>query len=203
MFIPEEDKIAVFMTTLRVRKSFDIGNRLDPYIIVIATDKNNGVIRMSANHFAFPGSQVYQQIINPDNALLLYGPENPGEFLTLSIMLMDADTDIQNAGKKLEEVINSTATTADVIAKLTANPTVTVATMLAEQVLRGVAEIMRKNEDDPIMFVHDSWLQGLTPPYGINQYKLHASDAAEISLRVSPVSKKPQLNWLEIANVAV
>lgn len=48
MFIPEEDKIAVFMTTLRVRKSFDIGNRLDPYIIVIATDKNNGVIWLSA-----------------------------------------------------------------------------------------------------------------------------------------------------------
>lgn len=39
MFNPQEDNIAVFMTTLRVRKPFDFGNHLDPYIVVIATDK--------------------------------------------------------------------------------------------------------------------------------------------------------------------
>jgi hypothetical protein len=33
MFNPQEDNIAVFMTTLRVRKPFDFGNHLDPYIV--------------------------------------------------------------------------------------------------------------------------------------------------------------------------
>jgi hypothetical protein len=46
----------------------------------IATDKKDNAIRMNASHFAFPGAKVYQQIITPDNALLLYGPENPGNF---------------------------------------------------------------------------------------------------------------------------
>lgn len=201
MFNPETDQIAVFMTTLRIRKAFDIGNRVDPYIIVIATDKNNGTVRMNANHFAFPNTQVYQQIIKPDNALMIYGPDNPGEFLTLSIMLMDSDSDIQKTGEQLEEAINTMAKTANVIARLTANPTAMVATMLAEEVLLGVAKVIQQNKDDPIMFVHDSWLQGLTPPYGINQYKLHASDTAEISLRVSPIAKYLQQNWLNLANI--
>jgi hypothetical protein len=78
-----------------------------------------------------------------------------GEFLTLSIMLLDSDADIQDAGKQLE-VINTSATAANVIARLTANPTAMVATALAEEVLRGIANIMQQNKDDPIMFVHDS-----------------------------------------------
>ncbi|MNY29070.1 hypothetical protein D3C86_1630910 [compost metagenome] len=104
----------------------------------------------------------------------------------------------------MEEVINTSATAADVITRLTANPTVMVATILAEEVLQGIAQIMQQNKDDPIMFVHDSWLQGLTPPYGINQYKLHASDSAEISLRVSPIMRQPQQNnVVAIAHIEV
>lgn len=203
MFNPLEDNIAVFMTTLRIRKPFDFGNHLEPYIVVIATDKKDNAIRMNVSHFAFPGAKIYQQIITPDNAILLYGPANPGEFLTLSIMLLDSDADIQNAGKQLEAAINTSAIAADVIARLTANPTAMVATTLAEEVLQGIAHIMQQNKDDPIMFVHDSWLQGLTPPYGINQYKLHASDSAEISLRVSPILKQSQQNVMTIAHIEV
>lgn len=203
MFNPLEDNIAVFMTTLRIRKPFDFGNHLDPYIVVIATDKKDYTIRMNVSHFVFPGAKVYQQIISPDNAILLYGPENPGEFLTLSIMLLDSDENIQNAGKQLEAAINTSAIAAKVIARLTANPTAMVAVALAEEVLQGIAHAMQQNNDDPIMFVHDSWLQGLTPPYGINQYKLHASDNAEISLRVSPITKQSQQNIVTIAHIEV
>lgn len=203
MFDPLEDNIAVFITTLRIRKPFDFGSHLDPYIVVIATDKKDNAVRMNVSHFAFPGAKLYQQIITPDNAVLLYGPENPGEFLTLSIMLLESDTDIQNAGKQLEAAINASAISANVIARLTANPTAMVATALAADVLRGIAHTMQQNKDDPIMFVHDSWLQGLTPPYGINQYKLHSSDNAEISLRVSPIMKQSQQNKVTIAHIEV
>ena len=142
MFSPLEDNIAVFMTTLRIRKPFDFCNHLDPY--------------------------------------------------------MDSDADIQNAGKQLEAAINTSAIAASVVA-----PTAMVATSLAEEVLQGIAHGMQQNKDAPNMFVHDSWLQGLTPPYGINQYKLHASDSAEISLRVSPIMKQSKQNVVTIAHIEV
>jgi hypothetical protein len=201
MFNAQKDNIAIFLTHLRILKPFNIVSQyLNPYIIAIVTDKADGKLKMSYRYFDFPNSKVYQSIIKAESSVLVYGPNNPGEFVTLNLMLMDSDANIRLAGQDLDSLMNQAANKIDIVAALSANPAVPVITSLAEEIFKFVAAEMKKNNDDPIMFIYDSWLQGLTPPYGINQYKLHSGPAAELTLSVYPIAENPQNKWTSFSN---
>lgn len=199
MFNPLEDKISIYLTHLRILKHFDFGKDvLDPYIIAIITDKQNGQLRMTHSVFSFPNSIVNKLIVNSDNSICLYGPENPGELVTINLMLIDSDEDIRIVGQKIETFINNESGKKELVEKLITNPTTQVITSLAEGILKGVALLMKNDKDDPIMFIYDTWEQGKNPPYGINNFKLHSNRAAEMTLSVYPTPKLVQQKWTTI-----
>ena len=40
---------------------------------------------------------------------LLYGPANPGEFVALSVLIMECDRDMRKLGEELDRVVKSKA----------------------------------------------------------------------------------------------
>jgi hypothetical protein len=131
--------------------------------------------------------KVYELAVVPDNAILLYGPENPGDFVTLNLALMESDADIRMAGENLDAFISDAANKTQASTLLAANPTVSVAIKVAEEMLALIARKMMKNDDDKVMLIHDSWLRDSPIPYDINHHKIHANDFAEMTLRVMPM----------------
>ncbi|MCE0825439.1 hypothetical protein LVQ78_05245 [Buttiauxella sp. A2-C2_NF] len=199
MFNRLEDKISIYLTHLRILKSFDFArNTLEPFLIAIITDKQNGQLRMTHRVFNFPNSIVNQLIVNSDTSICLYGPENPGEFVTANLMLIESDADIRTVGQEIETFINNESGKKELVEKLITNPTIQVITSLAEGILSGIALLMKHNSDDPIMFIYDTWEQGKNPPYGTNQFKLHSNRAAEMTLSVYPTPKLAQQKWTTI-----
>jgi hypothetical protein len=79
--------------------------------------------------------KVYELAVVPDNAILLYGPENPGDFVTLNLALMESDADIRMAGENLDAFISDAANKTQASTLLAANPTVSVAIKVAEEML--------------------------------------------------------------------
>ncbi|KAA1047670.1 hypothetical protein [Pseudocitrobacter sp. 73] len=204
MFNPLKDHTSIVLTDLRIKKSFDPGrNYIDPYLIAIVTDKKDGVLRMSSKRFDFPNVKVYERIITSDSTFSLYGPGNPGEFVTTTLMLMESDSDIRIVGQQLDDLISGTAEEVGAVAALSGNPSAIAITALAQKILQGVAKVLQQNKDDQICFVYDTWFQGELPPYGINQYKIHSSSVADVTLRVSPLLVGGQQGWMTFAQAEV
>ena len=168
---------------MRLKEVYIINNR-DPgkgdiYLVTVATDS------LAPEPFTLE-IKSFEDI--PDKSALQLGPggltiyRNPQgnvpRFLDYRILVMESDHDIRKAGEVLDEIRNTdqfTTVRDNLIAMAaTGQPTVTLVTAASDLVLGLIAQILKMDRDDQIIYIVGSFndkIDDLGTPYGLIAHK--------------------------------
>lgn len=188
-FDPQCDNIAIVLSALKLRQSADfMDSYSEPYVMVVGMDETSADgARFHSQLNAFSNVRAYQPLVAAGEGLLLYGPANPGAFVTLSVAIMESDAEIRQAGQDLQAWVSQAAQHIGVASLLATNPGATTARSLVEQLLGRIASRMRDNQDDNLLTVSGCWFRDRPVPYNINSFSVHHNDFAEATLKVIPL----------------
>jgi hypothetical protein len=192
-FNPLSSKIAITMPKFKLKKNADgpFSKYSEPYIISMAIDesgRNNPAIDF--NVMPFPKVAKGGTVNMLGDGHLLYGPRNPGEYVALSILVMESDGDMRNLGGKLKEIVSHKAIELGVSAIVTANPGSAAVLAILKELTNLVSEQLRQNKDDELFRVEGAFLRDGSVPYHINrEYDDLNNDYIQMSLRVIPLDE--------------
>lgn len=189
-FDPQRDCIAIVLSALKLRQSADGLDRYsEPYVMVVGLeDTAGGETRFHCQLNAYSNVRAYQPLVAAGEGILLYGPANPGAFVTLSVAIMESDADIRQAGQSLAAWVSQAAERVGAFSLLAAQPGAVTARAVVEEVLGLVAKRMGDNQDDTLLTINGCWFRDRPVPYNIDSFSVHNNDFAEATLKVIPLA---------------
>lgn len=195
-FNPEKDKIAVVVKQFTLRRKTDgIFQRYnEPYILSLAIDQsgaNNPAIDF--NILSFPNVRKGDTIDFDGQGHLIYGPDNPGEFLAYSVLFMESDKDIRKFGRDVEKVVKEEATQMGIKALLKAVPTYNTAITVLTQLTSVVSKRMQENRDDELFRRNGTLLRDVVPSFDILRTYTGRNDFIESKISIIPLSASNKL----------
>ena len=191
-FNPNHDKIAITIPKFSLLKHSDgiFQTYNEPYIVSVAIDASgNANPEIDFNFMHFPKTAPGDTVTMLGDGHIVYGPKNPGDFVAVSILIMEKDQDVRDFGQYLETVLQSNATDLGINAIIATNPSsVVVLTMLRE--LTGlVAGFLKENKDDELFRVEGTFLKGKAVPYDINRLYTNQNDYVSLDLKIIPLQE--------------
>ncbi len=166
-----QDEIAVTIPYFEMRKSGDIfGGLSEPYIISIAVSESalkDPNANLQLNNFYFPNIQKCLRVNFGGVGRIIYGPQNPGKFVTYNVLFMESDKDVREAGNNLDQFMRSPEIGAISKALALANPTYGAVAEVVRQIGSLVGKFMKKNKDDELFRLEGALLRDTDPPYNI------------------------------------
>ena len=189
-FNPENDKIAITIPKFTLLKHVDgiLQRYNEPYIVSVAIDesgKNNP--KISFNFMPFPKVAKGGTVTMLGDGHLVYGPKNPGEYVAISVLIMENDKDIQNLGKAIENIVKSTAVDLSIKAIVAANPGSATVLGILKELTQMVAGFLKNNEDDELYRTEGTFLRGHQVPYHINRSYEVGNDFVNLHLNIVPL----------------
>jgi hypothetical protein len=198
-FDPNTDKIAITVPSFTFKKGAanllfeDITDLLysEPYLVTIAIDSQG--IKQEALNFNFAeyvnirrGGTV--EMIGDGH--LIYGPDNPGEFVDVSVLLMESSREDIQLGKKLEAIINSKAIDLTIkLADIAAEPTTKIILNLMRELSKLVSEGLQKSEDRYLFRTEGVFFRDRPVPYAVNRQYTTGNELADITIKVIPLDE--------------
>lgn len=192
-FDKNSDKVAVTIPYFKLLASSDGVRRKnrfynEPYIVSVAVDAQGKASPvLDFNMMPFPKVQAGQRVEMLGNGHLVYGPKNPGEFLALSVLIMESDADVRARAEKLERLVQSKAVELGVGAVMTANPAAGSALALLKELTQFVAGTLKENGDDELLRTEGTFLRDDVVPYHINRRYITENNFVEVSLQIIPL----------------
>ncbi len=125
IFDRNNSKVAITMPEFTLIRNADIllERYNEPHIISFAIDRSgNANPEIDFNFMPFPKVRPNTTVTMLGDGHLIYGPRNPGDFVAISILIMESDSDMRKRGKLIKEVIKSKAADLGVKAIVAANP---------------------------------------------------------------------------------
>lgn len=189
------EKIAITVPRFRLRESSDgpWGTehlyRNEPYLVTLAVDE--AATRQPEIHF---NTAYYPNIMEGDEVLMLgdghlvYGPSNPGAWVACSVLLMESDEDVREAGRGLDKIVKTASKNAGVKALLSSSPTAAAVGSAVFMVGRLVAQALMKNKDDGLIRTQGTFLRDASVPYNVNRLYRRRSRKAAVDVKVIPLS---------------
>lgn len=193
VFDPVKDKIALMLQSFTLLKKPDAFRYAEPYVLGFTVSSNQPVGQPFAwAYHTYPNTKKGERKDFHLEGLRLYGPENPGEFLAFSILLMESDAKARDMGKAIQEALNSNLVKNILPALAMANPTATVALKLLTGVTDIVAGIMVSNNDDELLRISSTVFQSVIGtsqlPYRIKESVKERNAKAEMELRIEALA---------------
>ncbi|WP_205700944.1 hypothetical protein [Jeongeupia sp. USM3] len=139
------------------------------------------------NFMPFPKVAPASTVTMLGDGHLLYGPKNPGEFIALSILMMESDADMQERGKLIKEIIESRAADLGISAIIAANPGSAAIVGILKELASFVASALSKNGDDELFRAEGSFLRDQPNPYHINRSYEHQNDFVKVTIQIIPL----------------
>ncbi len=194
-FNPHKDKISVVVKefTLKRKSESFLDRYSEPYIVSMAIDEsgtNNPSIDF--NILPFPNVRKGDKITFGGQGHLIYGPENPGQFLAYSILFMESDKDVRDFGKLVEDLMKSEAVNIGAKALLAAAPTYSTAITVLQKLTELMAVQLQKNKDDELFRRNGTLLRDVTPAYDI--LRTYESENDFINTKTSIIPLKSSNN---------
>lgn len=198
LFNPQSDPIAITVPRLAIVKTYAPnpieaifeGTTSEPYLVTLAVDANNVVQKsLELNMACYPNMRPMSAVDMLGHGHLVYGPRNPGAFVTASILVMESDRDINEVGATLEDLLGSEAAKLGVKALMAANPGATAIISIVQKLAELLGRRLRANKDDHLLTVHGTYLQGAMVPYDVNRMSTHKNDYVEIAVKCMPLSE--------------
>jgi hypothetical protein len=195
-FNPQSDKIAVVVKEFTLKKKSEVffDKYSEPYIVSMAIDEG-GVENPSIdfNILPFPHVKKGDKISFDGVGHLIYGPNNPGEFLAYSILFMESDQDVRDFGKLVEDVMKSEAVKIGAKALLTAVPTYSTAITILQKLTELMAVQLQKNKDDELFRRNGALLRDVIPAYDILRTYESSNDYIHTKTSVIPLLESNNL----------
>ena len=194
-FDKNNSRIAITVPFFRLLRSqdglFDKNQRAnEPYLVTLAIDSNSKESPSIAfNSSPFPNVRRGEKVEMLGDGHLVYGPENPGEFVVVSILLMESDNEYRELGTKLETAIKDSAVDAGLKALMTANATAGAIGQGLQLATGLVARILKGNRDDEVIRTAGTFFRDRPVPYDINRQFTRGNKEAEIAVKVIALSE--------------
>ncbi len=191
-FNASRDKIALMLQSLTLFKKADFGRFSEPYVIGFSVSANQKL----ENPFDFiyqtyPKTRKNEKKEFQGEGLRLYGPDNPGEFLAFSILLLESDADVREAGTRIESALNSDLIQKTLPKLFVANPTAAIASKGLLQLTNLFASIMQGNKDDELLRMSGTLFQNVIDseflPYQVQETFADRNSRAELEVKVLPL----------------
>lgn len=189
-FDKKKSKIAITMPYLKLLATADgLWSRYsEPYIVSLAVDeKTTANPSLSFNSMAFPKVREGRTVTMLGDGHLVYGPKNPGEFVAMSILIMESDSDIRNLGKNLEKIVKSKAVDLGIKAVIAASPGSAAVLGILKELTQFVSGAMQNNKDDELYRTDGVFLRDTDNPYHVNREYTQGNEWVEFALRVIPL----------------
>ena len=192
-FNPTTDKIAITIPQFTLKKKSDgiFGKYNEPYIVSLAIDEQgSGTPEIGFNAMPFPKVTSGNTVTMLGDGHLLYGPKNPGQYVALSVLIMESDSEMQNLGVKIEEIVSSKAVELGMAAIITAGPGSAAILGILKELTQLVAGQLKKNKDDELFRTEGTFLRDHQVPYHINrQYTGLGNEYIDLSMSILPLTR--------------
>jgi hypothetical protein len=195
-FNPQSDKIAVVVKEFTLKKKSEVffDKYSEPYIVSMAIDEGGAKNPSIAfNILPFPNVKKGDTIRFDGVGHLIYGPNNPGEFLAYSILFMESDQDVRDFGKLVEDVMKSKAVKIGAKALLTAVPTYSTAITVLQKLTELMAVQLQKNKDDELFRRNGALLRDVVPAYDILRTYDSSNDFIHTKTSIIPLLESNNL----------
>jgi len=195
-FNSKKDKIAVVVKEFTLKKKSEIffDKYSEPYIISMAIDEGGAKNpSIDFNILPFPHVKKGDKISFDGVGHLIYGPNNPGEFLAYSILFMESDQDVRNFGKVVEDVMKSEAVKIGAKALLATVPTYSTAITILQKLTELIAVQLQKNKDDELFRRNGALLRDVIPTYDILRTYESSNDYIHTKTSVIPLYESNNL----------
>ncbi|AMO75576.1 hypothetical protein SAMN05216577_116142 [Pseudomonas citronellolis] len=160
----------------------------EPYIVSLAIDTSN--IQQGAltfNYMPFPKVRQGSTVSMLGDGHLLYGPANPGEYVALSLLMMESDRDLREAGERIRDVVGSKAADLGLKAVMLANPGSAAVVALLKELTAFTAGRLASDGDDELFRTEGAFLRDQPNPYHINRSYRQGNDFIDLELRILPL----------------
>lgn len=191
-FDPNKDKIAITIPKFTLRKKSDghFDKYSEPYITSLAIDASGSANpKIDFNIMSFPKIAAGGTVTMLGDGHIIYGPKNPGDFVAVSVLMMESDKDMQKLGSNIAEVVKSKAVDLGIKALVVANPGHAAVLAILKEVTLFVSSFLKKNEDDFLFRTEGTFLKGHPVPYHINRSYQLSNDYIRLDMKVIPLSE--------------
>jgi hypothetical protein len=163
----------------------------EPYLVTVATD-SKGVIQNALNfNFAEYLNVRRGGTINMiGNGHLVYGPDNPGDYVAISVLLMESNRDARVTGDEIASIVKSEAVEMGLIQKIAdeaMNPKLDVTLKLMNQLLGYVATRLQDSKDKYLFRTEGIFFKDTPVPYEVNRQFVTGNEFADITIQVIPL----------------
>ncbi len=189
-FDPLVDDVAITLTYFKLLKSSEgfLDRYSEPWLLSLAIDDNpENKPSILYNYLSFPKVKAGGSVAIAGDGLILYGPRNPGKFITLSAMFMESDRDVRDRGEQLHDIISGKAMELSIGAIISANPGAAAMVAIIKELGLYVSGVLRKNGDDELFKIEGSFLRGNYPPYHINHVYEYRNDYIGANINIRPL----------------
>lgn len=186
-FDRNNSKIAITLPEFTLLKNADsfLERYSEPYIISFAIDRSGQASpEINFNFMPFPKVRQNTTVTMLGDGHLIYGPQNPGDFVAISVLMMESDADMRERGELIKKVIKSKATNLGIKAIVTANPGSAAIVAILKELTSFVAGELATNGDDELFKTDGAFLRDLPNPYHIDRSYKHRNDYVEFSIKI-------------------
>lgn len=189
-FNPGKDKIAITIPKFTLLKHVDnvLERYNEPYITSLAIDAAGGANpRIDFNFMPFPKIAKGGTVTMLGDGHLVYGPKHPGEFVAVSVLVMENDREARDLGRQIQEVVQSKALDLGLKTVIAARPGYAAVLGILKELTQWVAAFLKENRDDELFRTEGTFLRGHPVPYHINRSYEVGNDFVKLTLNVLPL----------------
>jgi hypothetical protein len=192
-FNPYEDNIAITIPefTLKKHSDFIFQQYNEPYIVSLAIDSHGAANpQIDFNFMPFPKVRVGNTVRMLGDGHLVYCPKNPGEFVALSLLVMESDNDLRDFGKELETIVKSKAVSIGISAIISSNPGSGAILGILKELAVLISGLLKQNKDDELFRLDGTFLRDHPVSYHINRkYTDYGNDYINMAIQIIPLSE--------------
>ncbi len=189
-FDPQTSKIAITIPHFKLLANADsIFDRYsEPYIVSLAVDEaDTKALELEFNLMPFPKVRKGATVRMLGDGHLLYGPANPGEFVAMSVLIMESDRDLRTLGERLDEIVKSKAVDLGVKAVLAANPGSAAVLGVLKEMTQHIAGSLKNNKDDELFRTDGVFLRDSACPYHVDREYTLGNSWVDVTIRIIPL----------------
>lgn len=190
VFDPKQSKIAITMSEFTLLENADspFETYNEPYILSVAIDSSGkSDPAIDFNFMPFPKVRPNTTVTMLGDGHLLYGPKNPGEFVALSVLMMESDTDMRQRGELIKKIVESKAADLGLKAIIAANPGSAAVVAILKELVTFTAGVLAQNGDDELFRTEGAFLRDQPNPFHINRGYKHRNDSVEVAIQIIPL----------------
>lgn len=185
-------KLAITIPYFKLLKSADgvlEGNNRynEPYIVSLAVDQAGPLPAVAFNLMPFPKVKPGESVQMLGDGHLIYGPKNPGDFVAVSVLVMESDSDVREKGEALEQFVKSKAVDLGLAAVTAANAPAGTILGILKELTQFIAGRLKSNQDDELFRTEGTFLRDDIVPYHINRSYTPSNSFVSMQLKIIPL----------------